>query len=280
MPPEPQEPIDADYRRTGWRATARSFGKAAVILAAWAPGVAFGFWLTRRATSETYALLIALVCGWLWFMSLKGLRVLIGWPPAPEDREPDARLLRSDVDGQPALAAPPEMGARRGYFLLLAQIQALVVFCTTMALQLLEVLVPDFFPAGSGRYLLLGGYVAVGLAGVAAHSLAWLPGPVVAMFADRLEVRRGFGRYAVGWHDIAGVADRDGRVEVTVARPDAVATKGWTRRPRRNTFRLTAADIPAGVLAGAMEHFRRLEPDTRRSSLPFAPLQVVDEVRR
>lgn len=82
-------------------------------------------------------------------------------------------------------------------------------------------------------------------------------GPRVALFADRVEIRCGFGRYVVPWPAIFAAGEQDGRVVVCVKRPDQLVRKGWPDRQPAYGVHVGDAGVPATVVVEAIESHRR-----------------------
>jgi hypothetical protein len=60
--------------------------------------------------------------------------------------------------------------------------------------------------------------------------LGYRVGPRVALFTDRVEIRRGLGRYLIPWSAVVAVGKRNERVVVYLSRGGSGSRRGWIRR--------------------------------------------------
>jgi hypothetical protein len=212
-PPSPE-----DYRRLWWRAVRRELGRTAVALALAVPGLVAGLWFTDAWKSEWVATQV------VWLSAVGAVLVgHFGWRLVarvrgrPRPRPEPSQMLRTILRGEASLVTPPHRAA--GVTVVLVGVVAWLAIATVAVRT--GALRPD-------RVLVL-----VPLAALAASNLVGLVGyrlgPRLALFADRIEIRRGLGRYLVPWSAVVAAGKRDERVVFHLSQGSSTRRRGWIR---------------------------------------------------
>lgn len=271
MAPASPAYVDADYRRLSRHATGQRLRAVLDLLAAAAPGAAFGLWLMRDVSWDYPAVLVAVACGAGTAAAVARLRRILGRRPADAAA---ARLVRSRCRGERAVVTPPPTNAGKVRGTMIARLTLLNMSGAGLG----ALLVMPLAAVAGARLLTVTTIAATLLLTGPVSPVQWLRGPTVAMFADRLEVRRRSGRYVVAWQDIVRAEEQYRHVQVSVTSPAAVARKGWVRRAAVPGFRFEVHGVPAAAVVGAIEHHRQQRPRERRADIVLsARPRVVDD---
>lgn len=169
------------------------------------------------------------------------------------------------MDGEAAVVSPPPGG----------------ILATLGAGAIVFALLP-LTASVSGGHWPSAGLVAAVIAGVGAALLAagfawptaWLQGPRIMLFADRVELRQGRGRYVVAWPDIIAAAVHRERAVIYV-RARAVTMKGPVPRPRTDQLQVEDPVLRPSALVDAIEHYRTDQAARRAIAAPARP-RVLD----
>jgi Bacterial PH domain len=252
------------YRRLWWARVREQLGRTAADFLMAAAGLAGGVWLASVwTTSETVATGVVLGCALGTMLAGRSVwrrirQARIGPPGRPEW----PGLIRLTVRGETAVVVAPYDASE-------SAAATVGVVAGTLLYQELSGL--DVGPATVAVSVLLG----AALASTISRTLTWLARPGLAMFADRVEIRRGFGRYVIPWSAIAGADVERGRAVVYVQRPDLVTRKGVVFPRYPDAVRAGAFALPATEIFVAIERFRQ-DATARRAIASVVP-RVVDD---
>ncbi|QSB16045.1 PH domain-containing protein [Natronosporangium hydrolyticum] len=93
-------------------------------------------------------------------------------------------------------------------------------------------------------------------------------GPRVALFPDRLEIRRGLGRYLIPWPAVAALSAPDGRLTVFLAQAGVTSRRGWAPAHSAYGVRIRNPGLPISTLVDTVEEYRRRPADHRFPAHP------------
>lgn len=230
-----QDP-ERGYRRLGWQRTRRSVREAVGLVAGLAPGAAVGLWLTQAWTSVylagTVIVLAAALPQFLRGQLVRRLRRRPADLPAPQ-------LVRCILDGRDAVVALPSRPT--------GMVASLVA--TALGMVTFPVVAGNAGPAVAPLASVVVGILAMAFL----SPLSWLPGPALALFADRVEIRKEWGRYVVPRSDILGARELHGRVVIDLTSKRAVQRRGWVRRPSGYGVPLGDLEPPPRVVIDAID---------------------------
>lgn len=82
-------------------------------------------------------------------------------------------------------------------------------------------------------------------------------GPKVALFPERLEIRRGLGRYLIPWPAVAAVSAPDSRLTIFLAEPGVTSRRGWAPHHSAYGVRIRNPGLPISTLVDVIEEYRR-----------------------
>ncbi len=273
--------IDGSYRRIARQGARADIGRKALGLLAFAPCVFAALWLTQGWNwPEATMVVTAVFCltALLLLKTVRGIvRRLVPGPAPPREAPPDApiraTLVRDDVDGEAAVVSPPPQGSIR------AELGAGII-----AFALLPLAASLDSDGGLRSTAALAAAVIAGLGvAVVAAGFAWptarLKGPRIMLFADRIELQQGRGRYVIAWPDIIAAAVHRERAVIYVRAAQAVTLKGRVPKLRKDQLQVEDPVLGPSPLVGAIEHYRTDEAARAGIERPTPP-QVVDHGHR
>jgi hypothetical protein len=263
----PEAEYVEDHRRRGWRQARREWGSTAARLLMMSVGMAGGVWLTRDWASDSAATWVVVLCaGGAYLTGECGWRLarrLVAGPPAPPE---PPQLVRTPVRGETAVVVSPHYHGGSAAQWAGAAAQLGVVTSSSV--------LDAVGPAAAVSAVLVGmGVTAV------ARTLSWSGPPRLALFADRVEIRRGLGRYVIPWRGVGSAGEQGGRAVIYVERPDLVSRRGWVRRPPAYGVPVGDLGVPVGMVVDAVERYRRDTQARAAISRPPLPLVVDDGTR-
>lgn len=275
MTPVAPHVIDGPLRRIARQNTRANIGRYALGLLILAPGVFAAHWLTQGWNWPEATMVVAgVLCLTLALLlrTVRGIvrRLVAG--PAPPDATPDtpirATLVRDDVGGGATVVSPPPGSIR-------AEVGAAII-----AFAFLPLAASLDSDGGHRSTAALAAAVIAGLGvAVLAAGFAWPPArlktPRLMLFADRIELREGRGRYVIAWPDIIAAAVHRERAVIYVRASQAVTLKGRVPPLRKDQLQVEDPVLGPSALVGAIEHYRTDEAARRDIARPPRP-RVLD----
>jgi hypothetical protein len=223
-----------------------------------APGVAIGLWLARELDADDVASWVVVPCGMATMLAARaGWWLLRRLVRGPQQSSPP-RMLRSRIGDDTALVTPP-VGQGMPPTIAPATIGlALAAFLTSMLVR------HDSVPDRSEIILPLLALPLALLAMSVFSPMGWLRGPTVALFANRIEIRRPLGHYTIRWQDAFLAAVKDGRPMIYLKSPSAALRSGLAGRPPAHGISIgSGLTVPAPVVVESVEMLRN-DPAVRR----------------
>lgn len=247
-----------DFGRLCWRMVRRESARTAVMLALAAPGLVAGLWYTNEWKSAWAAIQVTelsaaatLLAGYLGWRLVARLR---GRP-----RSDPPQMLRAVLGGEAALVTPPHRSA--GMIVVVAGVAAWLAI-SGVAIRV-DAIRPD-----RAQVLIPAVLVAYNLVDL----LGYRFGPRLALFSDRIEIRRGLGRYLVPWSAIMVVHKRKDGVMVYLRPGGSSKRRGWIRRHPAYGVPVDDLGIPADLAIDTIERCQREHRTTlRRLAGPALP---------